>query len=472
MPDSALPAIPDLQQDFPPVSTKEWEALIRNDLKGADTQMKLGWQSEEGLSVQPFYVRADIETENLPVPGEFPFTRGPGRRWQEAQNFEPPSDAIRADHLHEAGATAVQELAFALAEGVETYRRTKDCTGSMLFVYSVGSNYFFEIAKLRSARLLWSLAMSAFDAGDQACLQARIHVRSSLLNKSFLDPYTNLLRVTTEAMSAVIGGCDSLDIRPFGFDASLAVNVQRVLREEAMLDRVLDAGGGSAYLEVLTNSLAREAWRVFQEIEATGGWTCALRSRMVETELERSRQVKAKAVASRERVLVGVNEFPNVGEQLATHFLSRLDTANLFPHQRLSEPFERIRQRTEEHHRAVGHRPSVLLLKRGDPKMRVARANFCLNFFGCAGFYVFESDDYTGSLADLIVLCSSDPEYIGLATEVCADAKKPVLVAGNPGEKAELKMLGVRGFIHRQIDAIATLTEWQNRLGVRPLPAA
>ena len=110
----------------------------------------------------------------------------------------------------------------------------------------------------------------------------------------------------------------------------------------------------------------------------------------------------------------------------------------------------------------------MLLLKRGDVKMRGARANFCFNFFGCAGFDIVEAEEYLGTDADLIVLCSSDPEYLALAQEVCPQVKVPVLVAGNPKEQIEaLKAAGVQGFIHIFSDLSQTLTEWQNRLGMR-----
>jgi len=109
----------------------------------------------------------------------------------------------------------------------------------------------------------------------------------------------------------------------------------------------------------------------------------------------------------------------------------------------------------------------VLLLKRGDLKMRMARANFSLNFFGCAGFDVIEAEEDAGAGADLIVLCSSDAEYLALAQEVCPAAGVPVIVAGNPKEQIDaLKAAGVAGFIHIQSDAVQTLGEWQKRLGM------
>jgi methylmalonyl-CoA mutase len=110
----------------------------------------------------------------------------------------------------------------------------------------------------------------------------------------------------------------------------------------------------------------------------------------------------------------------------------------------------------------------VLLLTRGDVKMKGARANFCFNFFGCAGFDIVQAEEYQGTDADLIVLCSSDAEYLAFAQEVCSLAKVPVLVAGNPKERIEaLQAAGVQGFIHVFSDLIQTLTQWQDRLGMR-----
>ena len=455
-----------LGQDFPPVATADWEALIQKDLKGADYEKKLVWRSEEGIAVRPYYRSEQIavlgDMAKL-APGEFPFTRGTGQAWEETQHWTAPPNAVRGDSVQEAGGTAVQELGFALAEAVEKLERAiqdgktvETAAPGMVFVFAVGSNYFFEIAKLRAARTLWSAAVAAFGCEDPQAAIARIHVRTSRINKSVLDSATNLLRVTTEAMSAVLGGCDSLTIDAFGFDPHLALNVQRILREEAHLGRVADPAGGSYYLEALTDALAREAWKLFQHIEEAGGWTTAVQSGLMERELSISREMKAKTLATRRRTMVGVNGYPNATD----HLESSPPAGN-----RLAEPFEKIRLRTVRH----GKAPKVLLLKRGDLKMRVARANFCLNFFGCAGFDMLESDQYADD-ADLIVLCSADAEYVALAREVCAAVKTPVLIAGNPKEQlSELVALGVQGFVHVQSDMVETLTHWQDRLGMEAL---
>jgi methylmalonyl-CoA mutase len=467
MPEALGTEILQLRAEFPPVSTAEWEAVIQKDLKGADYDKKLVWRPEDGIAIQPYYRRDVLQALGDIVdlaPADFPYTRGNAHAAEEAQNYLPPADAIRADFLHEAGATTVQELGFALAEGVEALTTP---TQETVFVFAIGSNYFFEIAKLRAARVLWSTVVAAFGPEYQKAAAVRLHARTARSNKSLVDPYTNLLRVTTEAASALLGGCDSLSVGAFGFDQHLAANVQRVLREEAYLSTVFDAAGGSYYIEALTDNLAKAAWHLFQEVEAAGGWSAALKSGWVEQQLTKARNAKAAAISSRRRTLVGVNNFPNVTEKTADVQVPAPLPNDPFPQTRLSEPFEALRRRTVAHAAKTGRYPKVLLLTRGNPKMKGARANFCLNFFGCAGFDLIETDQYADAKPDLIILCSSDPEYLPFAQEVCKNTSVPVLVAGNPKEQiAELQAAGVQGFVHVGSNALETLSLWQDKLGM------
>lgn len=461
-----------LAQEFPPVPTPAWEAAIARDLKGADYEKKLVWRTEEGLAVRPYYRSEQV--------AGLPPQRVTGR-WEIAQEARPGPDAIRADLLHEAGAHAVQELGWALAAGVERLARLAEkqpveaAAPQVEFLFAVGPSYFVEIAKLRAARLLWAQVVSAFGGKGDEALRMRLDVRTPRRNKSIFDRYTNLLRVTTEALSAVVGGCDRLTVEPFGFDEHLALNVQRILQEESHLDAVADPAGGSYYLEALTDAVAREAWKLFQEVERAGGYAKAVASGAIEKALAETRAAREKALAGRRRALVGVNNYPNTMEKAPEVEAPGLDKLGpsgelgALPRPRLAEPFERIRLRTVAHARATGRTPRVLLLKRGDAKMKSARATFCLNFFGCAGFELVEGDELVKD-ADLVVLCSSDPEYLDFAKDVCPRAKAPVLVAGNPKEQLEaLKAAGVQGFIHVQSDALQTLTQWQDRLGLKAL---
>ena len=403
-------------EEFPPISTAEWEAAIRADLKGTDYDKKLVWHTEEGIAVRPYYRREDL-----------PGTTGQARftgEWRTAGIKDIPTDAVRGDLLHEQGATAVQEIGYALTDSAGK-RNT--------FVFAMGGNYFFEIAKLRAARQLWARLSKA---------PMVIWSRTSLSNKSLYDPSANLIRCTTEAMSAIFGGCDVLVVEAARFTTHLAESLPRVLREESRFDQVSDPGGGSFYIEALTASIAAEAWKVYES--GLAGQDAAISA---------ARAGKEKAVAQRRRTLVGVNNYPDLTETLpegATLPASRW---------RMAEPFEKIRRKVEK----SGKRPRVLLLQRGDLKMRMARANFCMNLFGCAGFEVRSSDKLEA--ADLVVLCSSDAEYLALAKEIIPQTKAPVIVAGNPKEQIEaLRAAGVKDFVYVGVNAVEVLSKWQEAL--------
>jgi methylmalonyl-CoA mutase len=457
-----------LSREFPPVPTSAWEAVIMQDLKGADYNKKLVWRTEEGLAVRPYCRKEDLAglDEQLAL-------RRQNRGWDIVPEIEPESEAIRADLLHEAGAHCVQELGYALAAGVERLaaltatQPIDSVAGKIEFIFAVGTSYFMEIAKLRAARLLWSQVVTAFGSKDAGTCSMRLHVRTARRNKSICDPNSNLLRATTEALSAIIGGCDQLTVEPFGFDPHLSLSIQRILREEAHVDAVADPAGGSYYIEVLTDAVARQSWKLFQQVEAEGGYSKALKSGVIAKALAATHAAREKEFSNRRRALVGVNNFPNLMESVGDGDAPAPWGGSL-PQYRIAEPFEKIRQRTIEHAHAGGRNPKVLLLKRGDVKMKGARANFCLNFFGCAGFEMIESEVYEGIDADLGILCSSDAEYLAFAQEVCPKVQFPVLVAGNPKDQiAALKAAGVQGFVHVQSDMIDTLTDWQNRFGMR-----
>jgi len=226
------------------------------------------------------------------------------------------------------------------------------------------------------------------------------------------------------------------------------------------LDRVADPAGGSYYVEWLTDALADQGWRLFQQVEQEGGYTKAKGS--IDSALAESRAARDKAVSSRRRTLVGVNNYPDLNETIGE---SVEVPQSIW---RAASAFERLRLRTEAFTRERGKRPKVLLLERGDLRMRQARSQFSQNFFGCAGFEIAISQEFEQSDdADLIVLCSSDPEYLALAQEVCPKVKQPVVVAGNPkAQLDQLRAAGVQGFIHIGTDAVTALTQWQKRLGM------
>lgn len=388
---------------------------------------------------------------------------------------------VRAHRFSEAGATIVQELGFALAEGVEMLAQfterglaPDDAAQALAFSFAIGPLYFREIAKLRAARTLWAQVVESFHPASADAARMTIYARTAHWTKTIYDSHVNLLRATTEAMAAAIGGADAIQVEPF--DAPyrepgershrLARNTQLILKQEAWLDRSVDPAGGAYYLEVLTDSLAREAWALLQRIEAAGGFLQYSAAGELEREIAESRADREAAVSTRRATIVGTNQYPNLEERMLPE-IERQDSAP-----RPARIFEEIRLRTERHAARTGHTPRFLLLEAGDQKMRKARSGFVTNFFGCAGFEMHTTDTITGD-PDVVVLCSSDAEYAALAPRVIRelrDAGKstPVIVAGHPTDAIEqLKQAGVADFVHLRSNAAEVLRAWQDRLGVK-----
>lgn len=575
-----------LLEEFPPVTTQQWEDIIHQDLKGADYAKRLIWHSPEGIDVKPFYRQQDIAAlTSDEAPGDYPYLRGttnsgywrvreeidaadpeqanreaqralaagaeeisfrkvrienasdlallmvnlqtaPLRfengnallidlvreRWQSAEGvaaismgMSPLADTeftaatirhlpeglvpftICGKHLEEQGASTVHELAFALAAGIDYLAEMsgKDvdldrAAAAVEFAFSTGASYFFQIAKFRAFRALWAQAVTSFGV-DPKSARARISARTSTWNKTIYDPHVNVLRAATEAMSAVLGGVDSVCIAAFDEcykmpdEASrrLARNTQLMLKHEALLAHVADPGAGAYYLESITESVAREAWKLMQRIEQSGGYRQAADAGLLDELLQDSRMNREKAVISRRRVFTGTNQYADPQEKA----LGRIDTAHVEEELRGAFPYEQLRLRIERFAAETGRTPRVLLAEFGDLKMRAARSNFALNVFACAGFEttlqrIDDADAIGGMDADLIVLCSADAEYLQLATALGPLLKQlnlqtPVIVAGLPENAGALRAAGIADFIHIRSNPIEVLTHWQQRLGMR-----
>lgn len=232
---------------------------------------------------------------------------------------------------HEAGANAVQELAFSLADAVALLRAMEvrgldvDVVAPRIqFRFSVGGQFFMEIAKLRAARLLWAQVVKA-SGGKLSSAKMALHARSGRFNKTQFDPHVNLLRNTTEAFSAVVGGADSLHVAAFDevlggapsdLGRRIARNTQLMLREESKLDHVVDLGGGSWYIERLTHEVAQAAWKLFQEVEAMDGFAKALEAGFVQAKIAEVAAARRKAIVQRQDVIVGTNQYANALEAM------------------------------------------------------------------------------------------------------------------------------------------------------------
>jgi len=394
---------------------------------------------------------------------------------------------IHGEEFEESGATAVEEVGFTLAAAVDfmagVQERKADAdraAASITFSFSIGANFFFQIAKLRAFRMMWAQAVESF-GGTRESAKAHIHARTSRWNETIYAPRANILRGTTEAMAAIFGGADSITVAPFNEcykrpdEASrrMARNTQIILKQEALLSRVADPGGGSYCLEVITDFIAREGWKVMQGIEAAGGYQKAQTDGLIAQSLEKSLASREAAVSSRRRIFTGTSQHAIFSETA----LDRIDLLRISDGRRGTRMYEQLRLRTERHVAQGGKNPRVLLAEIGDAKMRSARSNFATNFFACAGFDLVTkrfsvTDKIAASDADLIVLCSSDAEYLALATEVIAKLKTlgrktPVIVAGNPDSIEQLRAAGVADFVHLRSNPIEFLAKWQQRLGIK-----
>ncbi|WP_371378653.1 methylmalonyl-CoA mutase family protein [Sporomusa aerivorans] len=249
-----------------------------------------------------------------------------------AQKNAPAVRTLLADGspYHDAGANAVQELAFALSTAVEYVRALQerglefnDIAKHLQFSFSLGANMFMELAKIRAARILWQQAAQAFGGSEEAG-STKIHGRTSRFTKTLYDPYVNMLRMTTEAFAGVVAGLDSLHVGPFDeairqgdeFSRRIARNTQIILQQECSLLQPVDPAGGSWYVETITMELARKAWNLFRQIEEQGGMFNALRAGLPQQYAEKTVKKRFANLGKRKDVIVGTNMYANLAEQL------------------------------------------------------------------------------------------------------------------------------------------------------------
>lgn len=573
--------------EFPPVSTEQWEHIIREKISGAEYASKLIWHPEEGLAVKPYYRADDIAGLQFldAAPGTFPFVRGSRTSgdWsiREEIDLVDPEDAnraacaavaagaeeiafrytkleslgdltslianlhktplvfvgseptlvrllmermsgrphgasistdldplldldlsaelirnappgfrlftIHADQFQESAAGSLEEVGFALSAAVDFVAEMQErglnvdsITASMSFSFAMGPEFFIQIAKMRAFRLVWAKAVENFGGAADAA-RPSIHASTVKWNATLYDPQSNILRAATETISAVLGGADSISISPFDecfrhpdeSSRRLARNTQIILKQEAFLSRVADPVGGSYLIEALTNSIALKAWKLFQELETTGGYRKALAAGVIPSVLDKRMASREEAVACRRRVLIGTNRFVNVSERAQIH----VHAAHSYPEMRAALPFERLRLRTVKFTNQIGAHPRIVLAEIGVPKIRNARSQFASDFLACAGLVssksVFESAERIADTdAEVIVLCSSDAEYLSIAEHLMPILKlhrsnAKVIIAGNPDTAEQLRDLGIADFIHLGSNAIEVLARIQQMIGMK-----
>jgi methylmalonyl-CoA mutase len=390
------------------------------------------------------------------------------------------------------GAHAVQEIGLMLATAVHHIRQLQQrglhinqIGPRLLVMFALDSDFFMTIAKLRAARSAWAQMIAAF-GGDGAAKKLTIHTRTCESNKSRLDPHVNMLRATTEAFAAALGGANSIQITPFDaprrtpndFSRRIARNVQLILQDEANLAQLLDPAGGSYLVEYLTDELAQRGWALFQEIEAAGGVVAALQAGILQQQIRPTAAVRQNNLATRKSVMVGTNMYPNVGEkplyepeaeevpltkkvkhdpepalaELAsaepTNQMARAVAAaeagatldelsdDLFAGAeviaverlrpfRADDPFVQRRQWADEYAAAQGHPPRIFLANMGPLRQHKARADFARSFFEVGGFEMVDSEGFDSPEAAATAAVESGAK----ATVICStDETYPEIV--------------------------------------------
>ena len=410
---------------------------------------------------------------------------------------------VTALTLNNAGSYIYQELGYALAWGNEYLNQLTEAgvpaavvARKIKFNFGISSNYFLEIAKFRAARMLWANIVASYDAEAKCAAKMRVHAETSTFNLTLFDAHVNLLRTQTEAMSAALGGVDSMTVSPFDktyavpdeFSERMARNQQLLLKEESHFAKIVDVAGGSYYIEELTQNIAEAAWKLFLETQEQGGYIEALKKGFVQAAVKATAQARDLAIAQRKENFVGVNQFPNFNEKIdrqlcACIFEPEDETAEgaeietLKPY-RGPAAFEAMRLKTDAFSAKNG-RPVVYMFPMGNLAMRKARAQFACNFFACAGFEVKDNNGFKtvdegvqaclDNKAAIVVLCSSDDEYAGFAPEAFEKLKDKaiVVVAGNPESRPELEAKGLMNYIHVKNNVLEELKGYQVKLGIK-----
>ena len=406
--------------------------------------------------------------------------------------------SVDSNVLSNAGAYITQELGYALAWGADWMTLLTDAGLSatevacrIKFNMGVSSNFFMEIAKFRAARMLWAEIVRQYKPDCTCAEKMMCHAVTSRFNQTIYDAYVNLLRSQTEAFSAAVAGVDSMTVTPFDvaykkpddFSERIARNQQFLLKEESHMDKVIDPAGGSYYVETLTVSIAQQAWKLFLDVEENGSFFKQVNEGLVQKAVNASCEKRHTDVARRKEILLGTNQYPNINEIAHDKIEGAAcgcgcgcdheheDNGGLL-NKRAATDFEALRLQTE----AWPVRPKVFMLTIGNLAMRLARAQFSSNFFGCAGYQIIDNNGFKtveegidaalAQEADVIVLCSSDDEYAEYAPAAFKylNGRAEFVVAGAPACMDDLKAQGINDFVHVRVNVLDTLRDFNKRL--------
>ncbi len=403
---------------------------------------------------------------------------------------------LLASNFANSGSTIVEELAFAISAGHDYIVRLMEegltidqIARKMRFEFSVSANYFMEIAKFRAGRMLWANIVKGYEPERDCAGKMIVHAVTSAWNQTAYDPYVNMLRGTTEAMSATIGGVHSLEVLPFNhsyeeaddFSKRIARNTELLLKHESHFDQVVDPAGGSYYVETLTNSIAEQAWKLFLEIEAKGGYRKAFEAGFIVERVKASAAAKDNNIATRRQILLGANQYPNFTEKAgkgltaaAVTSASATNSENRLIPYRGSMAFEKMRFDVDKSGKSL----KAFMLTCGNLGMARARSQFACNFFACAGIDVVDNTYFKtieegvaaakAAGANIVVVCAGDDDYATVAPEIKVQLGDAAIlvVAGAPACAAELEAQGITNFINVKSNVLESLKFYLKELGM------
>jgi methylmalonyl-CoA mutase len=402
-----------------------------------------------------------------------------------SQGFTGPFAVADGRVVHAAGGSEAQELAFALAVAV-TYLRAMEAGGIALddarrFIYfrlAADQDQFLTTAKFCALRKLWARIEAACRLKPRVTFVAAETAWRMMTKR---DPHGNIIRGTSAALAAAVGGADAITVLPFSaalglpdaFARRIARNTQTILIEEANIHRVADPAAGSGAIEALTDQLCARAWMLFQDIEREGGAAEALKTGSIQRAVAKVRAERETNVTLRKDSLIGTSDFPDLAEAPVVVLErpsgeSPAESARALPRIRLAEPFEQLRDRSDAYLAAQGERPKVFLACLGRASDFNARASFAKSLFEAGGIEAVEgkgdnlAEQFIKSGAKLACLCSSDKVYASQAVDTAKALTQagasPVYLAGKPGaDRAALEKAGVSTFLHQSCDTLSIL---------------
>jgi methylmalonyl-CoA mutase len=460
--------------------------------KNQEDQKKVtGYAAADLLSQIP--VKGLIPDDHSTVLNEF------SKNVQRANNHFPNlrTVLVNTTPYHNGGANAIQELGIAAAAGV-FYLDSLDALDAeqimnlLIFKFSIGSNYFMEIAKLRAARIIWNKIAEAYEVNENS-RGMHIAAETSLFTKTVFDPYVNLLRGGNEAFAAVVGGVQYLHVTPFdqltgsnSFSDRIARNIQLILQEEAHLTKVIDPAGGSWYIEQLTNELAQKGWAFFQEIEGMGGILESLKTNWLQEKITEVYEKRKQDIFTRKQSIVGTNVYANLADIVPENIEKTKKTATSqkedltitirqIPQLRLSQPYEDLRKRADGLKQKTGKVPCVGLICLGSLKQHKARLDFVRGFLSAGGVTVQASeaihsveealDFVSKSGTNHFCICGPNDLYQTLGLEIPHAIKtklsdRTIYLAGLPEQDDQVKWTenGLKQFIHIKSNCFETLS--------------